>query len=147
MKRGLAFAASSIRRRSAAWTILLDWTFLCIVDDTGKIVREVKVASEPEALLAVLKNSAEPLTTLYVRFLGGDNLAWGLILWFARDWDRHAVRRSDLQRGGSCCLHHRKHLGSEEGLLNSSAWGSTIVLVLLLFGALYSLSTGPPRVA
>ena len=30
-------------------------TSVCIVDDTGKIVREVKVASEPEALLAVLK--------------------------------------------------------------------------------------------
>ena len=28
------------------------------MDDTGKIVREVKVASEPEALLAVLKNPA-----------------------------------------------------------------------------------------
>jgi len=28
-------------------------TSICIVDDTGKIVREVKVASEPEALLAV----------------------------------------------------------------------------------------------
>ena len=33
-------------------------TSVCIVDDTGKIVREVKVASEPEALLAVLKNRA-----------------------------------------------------------------------------------------
>src|SRR5215204_5369683 len=33
-------------------------TRVCIVDDTGKIVREVKVASEPEALLAVLTNSA-----------------------------------------------------------------------------------------
>jgi transposase len=33
-------------------------TSVCIVDDTGKIVREVKVASEPEALLAVLKNPA-----------------------------------------------------------------------------------------
>src|SRR5436190_22055116 len=30
-------------------------TSVCIVDDTGKIVREVKVASEPAALLAVLK--------------------------------------------------------------------------------------------
>ena len=28
------------------------------MDNSGKIVREVKVASEPEALLAVLKNSA-----------------------------------------------------------------------------------------
>ena len=33
-------------------------TSICIVDDTGKIVREVKVASEPEALLAVLKDPA-----------------------------------------------------------------------------------------
>ena len=33
-------------------------TSVCIVDDTGKIAREVKVASEPEALLAVLKNPA-----------------------------------------------------------------------------------------
>src|SRR5215472_2748963 len=33
-------------------------TSICIVDDAGKIVREVKVASEPEALLAVLNNLA-----------------------------------------------------------------------------------------
>jgi transposase len=33
-------------------------TSVCIVDDTGKIIREVNVASEPEALLAVLRNSA-----------------------------------------------------------------------------------------
>ncbi len=33
-------------------------TSVCIVDDTGKIVREVKVASEPAALLLVLKDPA-----------------------------------------------------------------------------------------
>ena len=33
-------------------------TSVCIVDDTGRIVREVKVASEPEALLPVLRNPA-----------------------------------------------------------------------------------------
>ena len=33
-------------------------TSVCIVDDTGKIVREVKVASEPEALLGVLNTPA-----------------------------------------------------------------------------------------
>ena len=32
-------------------------TSISIVDDTGQIVREVKVASEPDALLQVLKNS------------------------------------------------------------------------------------------
>jgi len=31
-------------------------TSVCIVDDTGRMVREVKVASEPEALLPVLTN-------------------------------------------------------------------------------------------
>ena len=33
-------------------------TSVCIVDDMGKIVREVKVASEPQALLQVLTNPA-----------------------------------------------------------------------------------------
>jgi transposase len=33
-------------------------TSVCIVDDTGRIIREVKVASEPEALLPVLTNPA-----------------------------------------------------------------------------------------
>jgi len=31
-------------------------TSVCIVDDTGRIVREVNVAREPEALLQVLTN-------------------------------------------------------------------------------------------
>ena len=33
-------------------------TSVCIVDDTGRLVREVKVASEPEALLPVLASGA-----------------------------------------------------------------------------------------
>src|SRR5262245_16524138 len=33
-------------------------TSICVVDDAGKIVREAKVASEPEALLCVLENLA-----------------------------------------------------------------------------------------
>ena len=32
-------------------------TSVCIVDNTGRIVREVKVPSEPEALLAVAANA------------------------------------------------------------------------------------------
>ena len=42
-------------------------TSVCIVDDTGKIVRQVKVASEPEALLAVLKNPAYYLKRYWSR--------------------------------------------------------------------------------
>jgi transposase len=33
-------------------------TSVCIVDDAGRIRREVKVASEPETLLTVLRNPA-----------------------------------------------------------------------------------------
>ena len=36
-------------------------TSVCIVDDAGRIVREVKVASEPETLLAVLAEVRLPL--------------------------------------------------------------------------------------
>ena len=39
-------------------------TSVCIVDETGRIVREVKVASEPEALLAVLINPAYHFTRI-----------------------------------------------------------------------------------
>ena len=42
----------------AGLDISVNETSVCIVDETGKIVREVKVASEPDALLTVLKNRA-----------------------------------------------------------------------------------------
>jgi transposase len=40
------------------WTVAVKDTSICIVDDTGGITREVKVASEPGALLAVLMNAS-----------------------------------------------------------------------------------------
>ena len=33
-------------------------TSVCIIDEAGKTTREVKVASEPEAILAILMNEA-----------------------------------------------------------------------------------------
>src|SRR5256714_10557768 len=40
------------------WTdVSVKETSVCIVDDAGKIVREARVASEPEALLQVLANT------------------------------------------------------------------------------------------
>ena len=43
---------------SAGLDVSVKETSICIVDDAGRIVREVKVASEPEVLLAVLKHPA-----------------------------------------------------------------------------------------
>jgi transposase len=42
----------------AGLDVSVNETSVCIVDDTGRIVREVKVASEPAALLAVLTDPA-----------------------------------------------------------------------------------------
>ena len=59
-------------------------TSVCLVDDTGRIVREVKVASEPKALLQVLTNptysfkriglEAGPLSQWLFSALGEANL-------------------------------------------------------------------------
>src|SRR3989442_14455108 len=50
-------------KRSMAYFAGLDVsvkeTSVCIVDDAGKIVREARVASEPEALLQVLTNTID----------------------------------------------------------------------------------------
>src|SRR6516225_1528678 len=42
----------------AGLDVSVNETSVCIVDETGKIVREVKVASEPGALLTVLNSGA-----------------------------------------------------------------------------------------
>jgi transposase len=42
----------------AGLDVSVEETSVCIVDETGKIVREVKVTSEPDALLTVLKKPA-----------------------------------------------------------------------------------------
>jgi transposase len=42
----------------AGLDVSVNETSVCIVDDTGKTIREVKVASEPEALLAALNTPA-----------------------------------------------------------------------------------------
>src|SRR5438067_10052855 len=59
-------------------------TSVCIVDDTGRIVREVRVTSEPDALLTVLRNptyrfkriglEAGPLSQWLFSALGEANL-------------------------------------------------------------------------
>jgi predicted NBD/HSP70 family sugar kinase len=41
-------------------------TSVCIVDDTGRIVREVKVASEPDVLLPVLTNPAYRFKRIWI---------------------------------------------------------------------------------
>lgn len=92
---------------------------------------------------------AEPRAVLYLRFCGAAVLAWGLIVWFARDFrDRDAVRgvliASIVGLAANIILNV---WATVQGWLNANAWGSTIVLVLLLVGAVYQLSFGAPETA
>ena len=67
-------------------------TSICIVDDTGRIVREVKVASEPEALLQVLANPV-----YHFKRIGLE--AGPLSQWFLALSPKWAWRLSVLRRG------------------------------------------------
>ena len=92
---------------------------------------------------------AEPRAVLYLRFCGAAVLAWGLIVWFARDFrDRDAVRgvliASIVGLAANIILNV---WATVQGWLNANAWGSTIVLVLLLVGAAYQLSFGARETA
>jgi transposase len=68
----------------AGLDVSVNETSVCVVDETGKIVREEKVASDPDALLQVLKNNtyrfrrigleAGPLSQWLYSALGEANL-------------------------------------------------------------------------
>jgi transposase len=44
--------------------VSLEWSSVCIVDAGGKIVREIKVASEPEVLVEFFKGLSLPVTRI-----------------------------------------------------------------------------------
>jgi xanthine/uracil permease len=91
----------------------------------------------------------EPNAILNLRFCGSATLAWGVILWFARDFrDWAAVRGVLIGSVVGLVLNGIVNIwGTIQGLMNGVAWSTTIVIVLLLLGALYCLSTGSRKPA
>ena len=89
-----------------------------------------------------LSDFAEPRAILYLRFCGAAILAWGLILWFARNFEgRYAVRSVLIASVVGLAVNIVINVWATlQGWLNGKAWGSTVVLVLLLLGGLYELS-------
>ena len=86
---------------------------------------------------------AEARAILYLRFCGASVLAWGLILWFARDFDEWRAVRGVLIGtivgvAVNLVITIWATLG---GWLNANSWGTAIALALLLFGAIYEIST------
>src|SRR5271156_5844759 len=75
---------------------------------------------------------AEPRAVLYLRFCGAAILAWGLIVWFARDfrdWDavRSVLIASVIGLAANIIINVWATL---DGWLNANAWGTTVVLAL-----------------
>jgi hypothetical protein len=85
---------------------------------------------------------AEARAVLYLRFCGAAVLAWGLIVWFARGFEEWRAVRGVLI-GSIVGLAVNLIItiwATLDGWLNANAWGSAIVLALLLAGAVYQLS-------
>jgi hypothetical protein len=76
-------------------------------------------------------------------------LAWGLIVWFARDFrDWDAVRSVLIASIVGLAVNIVITVWATlEGWLTANAWGSAAVLVLLLLGGAYELVTGALRAA
>jgi hypothetical protein len=87
---------------------------------------------------------AEPRAVLYLRFCGAAILAWGLIVWLARDFADWGAVRGVLVASivGLVANIIITIWATLDGWLNAHAWGSVVVLVLLLIGATYQVSAG-----
>jgi hypothetical protein len=90
---------------------------------------------------------AEPRAILYLRFCGAAVLAWGLIVWFARDFrDWRSVRGVLIASIVGLAINIIINVvATLQGWLNGNAWGSTVVLALLLLGGIYELVIGEAR--
>lgn len=91
----------------------------------------------------------EPHVTLNLQFCGAALLAYGVIVWLARDFsDWNAVR--GVLIGAAVGNLVFAVLGVYAGLshlLNGLIWASTVLVLLLLLWALYCLSVGARKPA
>ena len=92
---------------------------------------------------------AEPRAVLYLRFCGAAILVWGLIVWFARDFrDWGAIRGVLIASVVGLAVNVIINIFAIlDGWLNANAWGSTVVLALLLVGGAYQLAIGTGKTA
>ena len=77
--------------------VSLESSTICVVDGTGKILRETKVASEPEALIAWFRSSGLALERIGLE-------AGPLSQWLYAALGRRALRLSFWRRGTSASL-------------------------------------------
>jgi len=90
-----------------------------------------------------------PAAVLDSRFFGSALLAWGAIVWTARDFRDPTAIRGVLIGSivGDIVGCGVNIWGTVTGLLNGLAWTTTILYILLLLGAIYCLSTAEREAA
>ena len=104
------------------------------------------------ALLLITKGMSELFgiapeahITLSLRFFGAALVTLGIVQWFSkdfRDWD--AVRSILISvTAGDVLVGLVNIWGTIRGLMNGLAWSSTILLIVLIIGALYCLMNRP----
>ena len=77
----------------AGLDVSLEETAICIVDDAGRIVREARAASEPEALVAFFRASG-----MVMKRVGLE--ACSLTAWLHQGRDRGDLHRGPPGQGG-----------------------------------------------
>jgi hypothetical protein len=92
-----AFGTREMRRskRAALWgeEVMVAKLYLTIAAVVAILYAPAFLLLPVQASL-FFSSFAEPRAVLYLRFCGAAVLAWGLIVWFARDFrDWHAVRQ------------------------------------------------------
>jgi hypothetical protein len=90
---------------------------------------------------------AEPRSILYLRFCGGAVLAWGLIVWFARDFrDWDAVRGVLIASVVGLVINIIINITATfQGSLTQTPGGQRSCWFLLLIGGVYELAMGAAR--
>jgi hypothetical protein len=100
----------------------------------------------PARVIDLFGGTPEPHLILNQRFFGAALLGLGATQWLAKDFrDRAAVRGVLIGAVvGDVMLGLVNLWGTFRGLINALAWSSTLIIALLLIGAIYCLMVRPP---
>jgi hypothetical protein len=99
----------------------------------------------PEPSLALYGVTGQPSANLNIQFFGSALISLGMISAFARnfqDWEAVRGVLYGLMIGDVAGLAVNS-IGRAQGLLNSLAWSTTVIYVLLIIGAIYCLRNLP----
>ena len=108
-----------------------------------------RLSADPSRSIPILQRLCRATCHLKYAVLRRGSFGVGLIVWFARDFrDWAAVRGVLIASVVGLAVNIAINVWATlQGWLNANAWGSTVVLALLLLGGAYQLSIGARKTA